>query len=467
MCAAFTTIKFQCPQCGQKLEADSDMFGNMNKCPVCHVDFKVPDSRLSTGIHIGNFILKKRIGMGGMGEVWLAEQQTMGRQVALKIVKEQFNDNPSFQKRFAREIQNSGKLNHPNIATAYFAGEDNNIQYMAMEYIDGHTLDSRIRLGPLSEEKALSIIKAVSTGLDYAWKNFKMIHRDIKPSNIMISDNDNVKILDMGIARSMQEVLSTTLATTTGEVMGTPHYMSPEQAQGQKDIDCRTDMYSLGIVLHEMLTGKLPFDAPSPVEVVAQHIFAPRPDLHVSHKISERTAAIARKMIESDREKRFTDFQELLAAISDPGKTIQQQPTPQEPDRRPGWKTITAAAFLVLLAIILALPLITRQPRTNTDGQQNKKSTPSSGGGPLRQLGLSQDQIDQTKTIMEKMHRRLEKLRKTASENKDAKIRKFYYLKEMGKIHKETLQELKNIMSQEQFEEFRKRHMPMLKDNGQ
>ena len=249
-------LKFKCPHCGQKLEAAAEMFGNMNKCPVCRSELRVPDSRISSGIQLSNFVLQKRIGMGGMGEVWLAEQLPMGRLVALKIIKEKLNEDPSFLKRFAREIKNSGRLNHPNIATAYLAGSDNNIQYMAMEYIEGHTLDARIKIGPLSEEKALEIVNEIAHGLDYAWNSFKMIHRDIKPSNIIISNDGTVKLLDMGIARSLIETQLTTLATSTGEVMGTPHYMSPEQAQSQKDIDCRTDIYSLGIVLHEMLTGR-------------------------------------------------------------------------------------------------------------------------------------------------------------------------------------------------------------------
>jgi len=464
-----SNIKFKCPQCGQKLEAGPEMFGNMNRCPVCQNELRVPDSRLSPGIQIGNFVLKERIGMGGMGEVWLAEQQPMGRQVALKIMKEKLNDDPSFQKRFAREIRNSGRLNHPNIATAYLAGADNNIQYMAMEYIEGHTLEARIRNGPLSEEKALATVAGVAAGLDYAWNSFKMIHRDIKPSNIMICSDGTIKLLDMGIARSLQEGHQTTLATTTGEIMGTPHYMSPEQAQSQNNIDCRTDIYSLGIVLHEMLTGRPPFDAPSPVEVVAQHIFAPRPDLHLSHNISKSTAAIARKMIEQNPEDRFRDFQELQSAIADPASLLKKTPVKCfKPPRKP---MVIAAGICMIAILILLLPVIIR-PTIKSEPvkektQVNKKTSAPVTVGPLQNLGLSQEQIENSKKIMNRLHQHIAELRRKAGDGKNMRQRKFYYMHEMNKIRKDAFKELKKIMTKEQFDEFQKRVQLQFPENGQ
>ncbi|OGV34794.1 MAG: hypothetical protein A2020_09740 [Lentisphaerae bacterium GWF2_45_14] len=455
-----SSLKFKCPHCGQKLEADVEMFGNIKTCPACNRKLLVPDSRLCPGIQLGNFTLQRRIGIGGMGEVWLAEQQPMGRRAALKIMREKLNEDSYFQKRFMREIKNSGQLNHPNIATAYLAGTDNNIQYMAMEYIEGDTLEERIKKGPLKEGEAIKVVSDIASGLDYAWTNFKMIHRDIKPSNIMISNGGTVKLLDLGIARNLLESNQTFLTTCAGEIFGTPHYMSPEQAQNGKDIDCRADIYSLGIVLHEMLTTKPPFDADSPVEVVAQHIFAPRPDLHLSHNISKQTAALARKMIEQDPDKRFKSWKELIDGISNPTEEIAPK------HFRLNLKTFIIIALSALILLVLAVMLFFKgKPEMITKektvpAQTSKLDEKEKVTSTRKSIDLSQAQAEAAKKILNQMYKKIDQVHQKATQEKGGRQRKFYFMREINQIRKDAYNELKKVMTPEQYEDFLKKHPP-------
>ena len=224
---------------------------------------------------IGNYEILRELGRGGMGVVYKAHEQSLQRVVALKILPRHLAENPAFVKRFLREARAGARLNHPNIVTTYAVGEHDGVYFIAMEYIKGAPLSQVIRdQGQLDIRRALDISRQAAQALAQAHGQ-GIIHRDIKPQNMMIDQAGRVKVMDFGLAKVLH---AATELTVEGAKLGTPLYMSPEQAQGQT-VDARTDIYSLGIVLFEMLAGAPPFLADSPVAVLHQIIHQPVPDL--------------------------------------------------------------------------------------------------------------------------------------------------------------------------------------------
>jgi len=213
---------------------------------------------------IPGYKILKKIGKGGMARVFVAIQEAVGRTIALKILPKQLAKDKSFAKLFLREA-NCGVLNHPNIITIYDAGETDNHLYIAMEYLQGGDLKQKIK-HRLSQEEIINIITKLSEALAYAHsKGF--IHRDIKPGNIIFNEDKQPILADFGIARAISFSDQTII---DGMVLGTPHYSSPEQASN-KNVDHRTDLYSLGVVYYEMLTGKKPFIADTPYALIFKH----------------------------------------------------------------------------------------------------------------------------------------------------------------------------------------------------
>lgn len=308
------SITFNCPNCGQKLSADKTLSESVTLCPVCEQTIRIPEFHLYPGMKVGDFVLRERLGLGGMGEVWLAEQSSMQRLTALKILSPSLSGNQEFCTRFQYEAKNSGKLSHPNIVTAFYAGIEDEIHYLAMSYIDGITLDTELEINKkLPEEQALQITQEVAEALKYAWDNFKIIHRDIKPSNIMLCRDGAVKLLDLGISKSLADHDT---VTRTGIFVGTPYYISPEQARNDPDTDCQADIYSLGAVLYHMLTGDVPFNATTPMGVIARHLTEPLPDLRIHHQqISEPVRLLMEKMLKKKKTERFPCWDEVIAEI--------------------------------------------------------------------------------------------------------------------------------------------------------
>jgi len=343
-------MKFRCSGCGQKLGVEVSMLGTATRCPACHAEQTVPSAAVAPSMVLGGFVLERLIGVGGMGEVWLADQPETGRSAALKVLPASCAADAGFQTRFQQEIRQAARVIHPNLVTVFHAGCEDGIWFMAMEYVAGETLAERLRRGALPEAEAVRIAVDVARGLQVLWNKAQLIHRDIKPANIMLTPDGQVKVLDLGIARRCGSFR--TLVTQPGTLMGTPHYLSPEQAEGRADVDCRTDMYALGIVLCEMLTGKPPFDAPDATELVAQHFFAPRPDLRQAG-CSPATAAWVRRLIAVDRDSRFASWEEVLRAVTLPAR---RQPLSRAARRR--WLMGTGvAAGLIVLAGVAALIL--------------------------------------------------------------------------------------------------------------
>lgn len=269
-------ISFACSNCGADIKVDEKSAGNPVECPECNQAVLAPPPGIEPALVFGDFKLIKCLGMGGMGEVWLAHQLTMDRDVALKILSPALTDNQKFVNRFMQEVKNSAKLQHPNIVTAFYAGVDKGVYYLAISYVDGVGLNKILnKKKRLPEQEALEICLKVAEALKYAWKKYKLVHRDIKPGNIMIAkDDDEVHLMDMGISKSISEDNSLTI---TGMILGTPFYMSPEQARGDEDLDCRADIYALGATLYHLVTGKIPYDAPNTMGILAKLITDPFP----------------------------------------------------------------------------------------------------------------------------------------------------------------------------------------------
>lgn len=235
------------------------------------LDSQPSTKSLEPEIKISGYKIMKELGHGGMAHVYLAVQESFGREVALKVLSPHLADDEQFSKRFLREAKIVSQLSHPNIVTVYDAGKQGKYHYMSMEYIPGK--DVKQLKDSISREESIRIVKDVADALDFAGKK-GIVHRDVKPENIMIHQSDNrVILMDFGIAHGDDVTQG---MTQTGKAIGTPHFMSPEQTKGLK-VDHRSDIYSLGVVLFQLLAGRLPFDADSAVAVGIKHLTAPIP----------------------------------------------------------------------------------------------------------------------------------------------------------------------------------------------
>jgi serine/threonine protein kinase len=249
------------------------------------------------------------LGSGGMADVYLAHDEVLNRDVALKILSRRCASDNGLVERFRSEARSAASLSHPNIVSIYDRGEtEDGTYYIVMEYVPGGTLKECIlRKGPLSPNMAAAVATQVAEALEEAHRN-GVIHRDIKPQNILITDWGDVKVADFGIARAA----SSSTATETGWIMGTAHYVSPEQVGGEP-VSPRSDLYSLGVVLYEMLTGELPYDAESPIGIAMQHVEGRlRPPREVDPSIPEGINAVAVRLLAKDPKDRHPDATSLL-----------------------------------------------------------------------------------------------------------------------------------------------------------
>ncbi len=261
----------------------------------------------------GSFELLDKLGEGGMGAVYRARDAQMGRTVALKVLSKKVLGDQKFFDRFKREIKATASLNHPNIVTAYGAGEVDGMPYIAMEYVEGENLRSRLKkMGALKEKEALTLIKGAAAGLEHAHKN-GVIHRDVKPDNILVGKDGTVKIADLGLAKSVNDDQR---LTKTGTAIGTPHYISPEQARGDKKIDHRSDIYSLGATLYVMLTGQRPFHGRNNAEIMLKHLQEELENPQdIVPEISDGAERIVSRMMGKLASDRYPNCRALIADI--------------------------------------------------------------------------------------------------------------------------------------------------------
>jgi len=248
--------------------------------------------------------MQQRIGRGGMADVYLARDVLLDRLVAIKVLFPEFATDPAFVERFRREAQSAANLNHPNVVSVYDWGRSNNTYFMAMEYVPGRTLaDALQSVGAISAQKAAEVGIEVAAALSFAHRN-NVVHRDIKPGNILIGSSGQLKVADFGIARALGSPADSGL-TQAGAVMGTAAYLSPEQAQGGQP-DPRSDLYSLGIVLYEMVTGRIPFTGETPLAIAYKQVHEqPTPINQIAPEVPRAFEAIVARLLTKDPARRY------------------------------------------------------------------------------------------------------------------------------------------------------------------
>jgi Leucine-rich repeat (LRR) protein len=251
-----------------------------------------------------------------MGTVYKANDPALDRTVAVKVLPGHLAGDADFTSRFKREAMAAAKLNHPNVVQVHAAGEDAGTHYIVMEFVDGETLHKRLqRVQRLDIDEALAITLYVADALRYAWNKAQIIHRDIKPDNILLSTDGEVKLTDLGLAKSLRE--ASVSVTSTGTIMGSAQYISPEQARGQKDVDFRTDIYSLGCTLFHMLAGRPPYEGDETMALLYKHVNEPPPDPRTLRPdCPPRVAAIVLKMMAKDRAQRPATYDELICELT-------------------------------------------------------------------------------------------------------------------------------------------------------
>lgn len=260
---------------------------------------------------IPGFQVIQKVGAGAMATVYRARQLSLDRIVAIKILPRRLSENKEFVDRFYREGRAAARLNHPNIVQAFDVGERDGYHYFVMEYVDGHTVyDELVKKQVYPEKDALTVILQMAHALEHANKR-GFVHRDVKPKNIMLDSHGVSKLADMGLAREASDVKAA--MAEAGRAYGTPYYIAPEQIRGELDIDFRADMYSLGATLYHMVTGRVPYDGPTPSAVMHKHLKEPlTPPDHINQKLSTGLGEVIEVMMAKDRNGRYSSFADLI-----------------------------------------------------------------------------------------------------------------------------------------------------------
>ncbi len=358
----------------------------------------------------GRYRLDSRIATGGMGEVWRATDTTLGRTVAVKLLKTEFADDPVFRQRFETEARHAAALHHPGVAAVFDVGERAGTDgsghprpFLVMELVEGQPLSSLLLAGrELDPDAVRDLMAQVGEALGAAHAA-GIIHRDVKPANLIVTPEGQVKVTDFGIARAADGVG----ITRTGAVMGTPQYLSPEQAEG-KPASSASDVYSLGVVTFECLARQRPFEADSPIATALAHIREPVPDLPAT--VPADLARVVKRALAKDPADRYPDGAAFAAALRDPAQAVAAAPAPPvaplpdtaatqvlgatpppvlpvtpaspatpasplEPDRRNPWPIVALVLLLVALAIVLVLLLTSGDDDTDATGTVARDSS--------------------------------------------------------------------------------------------
>jgi serine/threonine-protein kinase len=260
----------------------------------------------------GRYALGEMIGTGGMADVFIGDDTRLNRKVAIKVLRRDLARDPSFVARFRKEALAAGGLNHSGIVSVYDSGEENNSPYIVMELITGESLRQLLQKGLIPQARALEIVEGILQALEYSHKE-GIVHRDIKPGNIMITDSGDIKVMDFGIARATDDIGAT--MTNTWNVVGTAQYLSPEQATGEM-ADGRSDLYSLGCLMYELLTGRPPFTGDTPVSIAYQHVSSPiTPASQVKPGLSTDIDRMLEVVLSKDPNNRYQDATAMLADL--------------------------------------------------------------------------------------------------------------------------------------------------------
>ena len=264
------------------------------------------------GENVGPYRVLEQLGQGGMASVFKAYHAALDRYVAMKVLHPAFKEEPNFIARFEREAKVVARLEHPHIVPIYDFAEHNDQPYLVMKYIEGETLKARLTERPLTKHEAIEIADSVGGALAYAHEQ-GVLHRDIKPSNVLLCTDGSIYLADFGLARIAQAGAST---LSKDVMMGTPQYISPEQAQGVRELDEGTDIYSMGVVLYEMVVGRVPFNADTPFSIIHDHIYTALPlPTKVNPRVPKNVERLLLKALSKDRESRFESVEQLIQAF--------------------------------------------------------------------------------------------------------------------------------------------------------
>jgi beta-lactam-binding protein with PASTA domain/tRNA A-37 threonylcarbamoyl transferase component Bud32 len=330
----------------------------------------------------GRYRVIKRLGSGGMADVYLVEDQQLGRRVALKLLYRHLAEDVQFVERFRREASSAAGLQHPNIVSIFDRGEWNGTYYIAMEYVEGHTLKEVVReRGPAPPEAASDIVLQILRAARFAHQR-GVVHRDLKPQNVLIDLDGRVQVTDFGIARAGASDM-----TETGSIMGTAQYLSPEQAQG-RPVDARSDLYSIGIILYELLTGRVPFDAESPVSVALKQVSeAPIPPRELDPSIPPALEGVVLHALEKDPARRFQNADEFIEALHaarlSPDAVVVEEAPPieeilEEDDRRGRRWWLWLLILLALAAIAVGAYLLLKPEQVDVPNVIGRPSATAS-----------------------------------------------------------------------------------------
>jgi serine/threonine-protein kinase len=329
--------------------------------------------------------LEELVGTGGMSSVYKAHDTLLERHVALKILHDHYSDDDEFVERFKREARTVAQLSHPNIVTVIDRGEAGGRQFIVFEYIDGESLKELVvRSGHLSVERALELALEVAHGLAFAHQH-GLVHRDVKPQNVLLNGDGRAKVTDFGIARSLDVEHG---VTQTGTVLGTSNYIAPEQASGQP-VDAQTDVYSLGVVLYELLAGDVPFPGENFVSVAMKHVNEPPPNLlDVRRDVPLRVAAAVDRALEKDPSQRFPSMDAFAAELEaclaelhggdgagEATMIVPPAPRPKQARRASRWPLVIGALAVLAIAAIVATAVALRD--------RGNKPTPVSTSTPI------------------------------------------------------------------------------------
>lgn len=346
----------------------------------------------SPGQNVGPYRIVEPLGQGGMASVFKAYHPALDRYVALKVLHPAFLQDPNFKARFQREARVVAKLEHPNIVPIYDFSDGGGQPYLVMKYIEGRTLKSLLSEGPVDLRTGLEIVEAVGLGLGYAHQR-GILHRDIKPSNVLLGHDGGIYLADFGLARIAQAGEST---LSSDMLLGTPQYISPEQARGERDLDAGTDLYSLGVVLYELVVGRVPFNADTPFSIIHDHIYTPLPmPRQVNPRVPEAIERVLLKALAKERKDRFDDVASMLQAFQQaatgqtapaaPDEPAVAQPTvafsdelePKSKGRR-RWLWAAGGLVLACLCLLVFLTIVSNQEEQRAAATQTAQAVLSS-----------------------------------------------------------------------------------------
>ncbi len=342
---------------------------------------------------IGNWVLERQLDKGGMGIVFLAFHKTLRIPAALKILSPALGRDPKVRERFEREAQAQAQLHHPGIARVMDFLEDGSDLFIVIEYLPGGTLAEMLEKneGPLPVAKAVSLARQALVALDHANRR-GIIHRDIKPSNLMFTADGQLKVVDFGVAK----MLDGRQLTSSGSPLGTPDYMSPEQIRSSQTLDHRTDVYSMGVVLYEMLAGKLPFEGDSHFDVEYAHVHNPPTPLRQHNPtVPEKLEQLTLRALEKEPDKRFSGCGELARALSPfeerppaeetPVEEVKPFVAPVSPKTDKRWRTAFFAALVAVAVGLLCTGLLLKNQSREIARQKSSLSAATQEAANLRQ----------------------------------------------------------------------------------